>query len=163
MLPNNVKSKDMVGKWVKTAHAIKNGAGICIPKGAAVKIVSMGRSFTIRSRECPRCGLSAMISNVTRNDVELLKDSDGKDVFLNKELIVLERENGWYGGYEKDEEGGGYVQLFNSSARDLFMSMKFYADKGYLPVFVDKKGEAEFMKDRPTLQDYVKNVMPDEA
>lgn len=30
-----------------------------------------------------------------------------------KELIILERKNGWYGGYEKTKNG--YEQLFNTN------------------------------------------------
>lgn len=78
MLPKNMRSKDMAGMEVKTARAIKNGAGIVVPKGKAVRIASFGRSFTIRTEDCPHCGLSAYISGVTRDDVELISESDTK-------------------------------------------------------------------------------------
>ena len=71
MVPKSMKSKDMVGMEVKTTREIRNGAGICIPKGAAVKIVGFGRCFSIMTEKCPHCGLSAYVRGVTRDDVEL--------------------------------------------------------------------------------------------
>lgn len=77
MIPKNMKSRDMVGMNVRTTRAIKNGAGIVVPKGKVVKIVSFGRAFTIRTEECPHCGLSAYISGVTRDEVELVEEKGG--------------------------------------------------------------------------------------
>lgn len=71
-----------------------------------------------------------------------------------KELVVLERTNGWYGGYEK--RGRQYEQVFNTNDRCLFMDIKFYADKGYNIICLDKTQEAEFMKSRVTLDEYLK-------
>lgn len=71
-----------------------------------------------------------------------------------KELILLERKNGWYGGYEKTKDG--YEQLFNTNAYCLFFDIKIYTDKGYIVKCLDKTQEDEFMKDRPTLDEYLK-------
>ena len=73
-----------------------------------------------------------------------------------KELIILERKNGWYGGYEKNKNG--YKQLFNTNDRCLFMDIKFYTDKGYTVKCLDNTQEAEFMKGRKTLQEYLQEV-----
>lgn len=35
MIPKNMRSKDMVGMDVRTTRAIKNGAGIVVPKKGA--------------------------------------------------------------------------------------------------------------------------------
>lgn len=78
MIPKNIRSKDMVGMEVKTTRAIKNGAGIVVPKGKIVKIASFGRAFTIRTEDCPHCGLSAYISGVTRDEVELISENNAK-------------------------------------------------------------------------------------
>lgn len=59
---------------VRTTRDLKNGAGICIPKGKVVKIVGFGRSFTIKTEKCLHCGLWAYISGITRADVELLSE-----------------------------------------------------------------------------------------
>ncbi len=72
MIPKSMKSKDMVGMEVRTTRAIRNGAGIVVPKGKVVMIDSFGRAFTIKTEECPHCRLSAYISGVTRDDVELI-------------------------------------------------------------------------------------------
>ncbi len=73
MIPKNIRSRDMVGMDVRTTREIRNGAGIVVPKGKTVRIASFGRAFTIKTEECPHCGLSAYISGVTRDAVELLK------------------------------------------------------------------------------------------
>lgn len=69
-----------------------------------------------------------------------------------KELIVLERKNGWYGGYEKTKDG--YEQIFNTDKDMLFWAIKHYAtDKGYKVVCLDKTQEDEFMKGRTTIEE----------
>lgn len=72
MISKSMRSKDMVGMDVRMTRAIKNGAGIVVPKGKIVRISSFGRAFTIKTEECPHCGLSAYISGVTRDDVEFI-------------------------------------------------------------------------------------------
>ena len=61
-----------------------------------------------------------------------------------KELVVLERENGWYGGYII--ENGRYNQVFNTDKTMLFFSIKHYTDNGYTIVCMDKSDEKLFMK-----------------
>lgn len=78
-----------------------------------------------------------------------------KEMEQTKALIVLERSNGMYGGYEM--RNGRYVQLFNFSAELLFMSVKSYTDKGYTVKCLDKTDEAEFMKNRTTLESFSSN------
>ncbi len=80
MIPKNMRSKDMVGMNVRTTKTIRNGAGIVVPQGKIVKICSFGRAFTIKTEECSHCGLSAYISGVKRDEVELLEtDQQPKD------------------------------------------------------------------------------------
>lgn len=79
MIPKNIKSKDMVGMNVRTTRTIRNGAGIVVPQGTVVKICSFGRAFTIKTEECPHCGLSACIRGVTRDEVELLEVDERRD------------------------------------------------------------------------------------
>lgn len=74
MIPNTLKSRDMVGMYVKTTRTLMNGAGIVIPKGTVVKIVDFGRVFSIQTSKCPHCGLSAYIRGVTRSQVELIEE-----------------------------------------------------------------------------------------
>lgn len=75
---------------------------------------------------------------------------------MNKELIVLERTNGWYGGYEI--ENGEYVQLFNTDAKTLFGSIKFYTDRGYSVTCVGKEQEDTIMKGKITLEQYLSEI-----
>lgn len=70
-----------------------------------------------------------------------------------KELVILERTNGWYGGYEK--RSGKYEQMFNTDKHCLFFDIKIYTDKGYNIVCLDKTQEAEFMKGRTTFDEYM--------
>ena len=67
---------------------------------------------------------------------------------MAKELIILERSNGWYGGYEKTK--GGYQQEFNTSAGLLFYVIKDYTDKGYSIKCLDKTQEKSFLEGRET-------------
>lgn len=69
-------------------------------------------------------------------------------------LVVLERNNGYYGGYEVTRDG--HEQVFNTSAGLLFSSIKMYADKGYSIQYMEKEKEYEFMLGRLTLDDYLK-------
>lgn len=78
-------------------------------------------------------------------------------------LYVLERTNGWYGGYY--EENGELVQAFNTSAALLFMSIKRWYERGYTDlVFVDSLHEDEFRKriGAPTLGEYLSAIFADE-
>lgn len=72
----------------------------------------------------------------------------------NAELIVLERSNGWYGGYAQDEDGS-WRQVFNTDERLLFMSIRSYTDKGYTIKCLGKESEEEFMSGRTTLQQFI--------
>lgn len=74
MIPYNVKSRDLVGKFVITDRDIMNGAGIIIPKGTKVKVSYLARGFAIETQKCPCCGLRAIVRNVTRKDVNLCED-----------------------------------------------------------------------------------------
>ena len=71
-----------------------------------------------------------------------------------KELVVLERKNGWYGGYEKTKNG--YEQLFNTDKNLLFCSIKIYTDNGYTVKCLDKTQEEKFMQGRTTFDEYMK-------
>ena len=64
--------------------------------------------------------------------------------------------NGWYGGYE--QRNGKYEQVFNTDARGLFFSIKYYTDKGYSIKCLDETQEAEFMKGRKTFDEYMQEV-----
>ncbi len=70
----------------------------------------------------------------------------------NKELVVLERSNTWYGGYVM--RNGRYEQVFNSHPSCLFASIKSYTDKGYTVKCLDSSMEEEFMKGRESLKDF---------
>lgn len=71
-------------------------------------------------------------------------------------LVVLERSNGWYGGYLST--GAGYVQVFNTAPDQLFDSIYGYTDKVRRVRFIPKSGEAEFMEGRLTLEQAVEQL-----
>lgn len=71
-----------------------------------------------------------------------------------KELVILERSNGWYGGYEQNEDGS-FCQVFNTDANLLFMSIRCYTNKGYTVKCLGKESEEEFMAKRTTLQKFM--------
>lgn len=105
MIPRGVRSRDMVGMEVRTTRAIKNGEGICVPKGAVVKIADFGRCFSIRTEECSYCGLSAYIRGITRDDVELIDKTDKK--FTNADRI-RNMTNEELGDFLDNVENAGY-------------------------------------------------------
>lgn len=76
MIPKKLKSRDMIGMKVKTTRMLRNRAGACVPSGTIVNIANFGRCFDISTEKCPHCGLSAYISGVTREDVELILDEN---------------------------------------------------------------------------------------
>lgn len=71
------------------------------------------------------------------------------DLHKDRELIILERENGMYGGYEVRDID--IAQLFNTHDVSLFFSIKQYTDRGYTVTCLDRTCEKEFMKDRYTI------------
>ncbi len=73
-----------------------------------------------------------------------------------KELVVLERENGFYGGYEKRD--GRYEQVFNTAKNMLSFSTNYYIENGYVVTYLDKSHEKEFMEGRVTLEQAIKAV-----
>lgn len=70
-----------------------------------------------------------------------------------EELIIVERKNGWYGGYTKTKNG--YNQEFNTDKHLLFWSIKQYTDKGYKIKCVDSDMEEKLRSGKPTLQEYL--------
>lgn len=60
-----------------------------------------------------------------------------------EEIIILERENGWYGGYEISK--GKTKQIFNTDDICLFYSIKNFTDQGYRVTCLDKKWETMLM------------------
>ncbi len=73
-----------------------------------------------------------------------------------KKLAILERNNGWYGGYVK--RNGQYAQVFNTRKEDLFFSIKCYTDKGYAIDCLDKSQEENFIKDRMTMEQAIEQA-----
>lgn len=76
----------------------------------------------------------------TKTIVDARPESD-----LGKEMVILERSNGFYGCYEKTADG--YVQKFNVRA-SLFSTINRIAKRGYHITFLDKSYEDAFMKNR---------------
>lgn len=99
-------------------------------------------------------------NRATEEDVQALVDKAFTDVLENQHkpapdkegtLVVLQRSNGWFGGYLF--ENGEYTQAFNTDARTLFNDIRYYTDKGYSIRCVPVDKEAEFMEGRQTLLD----------
>ena len=63
-------------------------------------------------------------------------------------MVILERSNGFYGGYEKTDTG--YEQKFNVKA-SLFIKINQAINQGYHLTFLDRSHEEEFMKDRTVI------------
>lgn len=81
------------------------------------------------------------------------------ELHKNKELIILERENGWYGGYEVGDTG--IKQLFNTTAHSLFDSMKWYTNQGYSVTCLDGFCKKQLMEGRRTIDDVLDDIKED--
>lgn len=86
----------------------------------------------------------------------LMKVREQMRVIAVNELVVLERENGLYGGYVIDNDR--YNQVFNTDKTMLFFSIKHYTDRRYTVVCLDKSDEKLFMKNRKALEAAVNQI-----
>lgn len=77
-------------------------------------------------------------------------------VIAVKELVILERKNGFYGGYII--KNNRYELVFNTDKTMLFFSIKSYTDKGYTVVCLDKSDEKLFMRNRKTLEATISQI-----
>lgn len=74
MIPNEIKSRDLIGVTVRTTVALKTGGGILVPKGTVCDMRSVARGFTLTTEPCKTYGLSLYMTGVTRDEVELIPD-----------------------------------------------------------------------------------------
>ena len=83
-IPKNIMRSECVGKEAMTDKNLVNGAGQCISAGSIVQIVGYGRSFTVKSRPCPHCGLYLYVSNVRKDELTLIEEKDEIMALLEK-------------------------------------------------------------------------------
>lgn len=132
--------------------ALKAGDAVYLQVGAAIyesKVI--GEPYYNSDADEPDWEVET--TKCTCDQHSLLVPMEQEDI---KTLFVLERSNGYYGGYEFRD--GEYALLFNTDKELLFNSIKNYTDKGYSIICLDKTKEAEFMEGRTTLQDYLANM-----
>lgn len=84
-----------------------------------------------------------------RNRLGIILMKVRNELKTENELIILERENGFYGGYIIAEDE--IRQVFNSTEKGLFHSIKNHAPENSIITCLDKSQENEFMKNRNIL------------
>lgn len=78
MISARLNHDDLVGRYVRPVHKIRNGAGIEISPQTRCKILDVvrGRGITIKTEICECCGMCAYITGVARQDLELVRPGE---------------------------------------------------------------------------------------
>lgn len=90
MIPKKYSGDELRNKFCRPVRKIRNGGGAAISPETICRIVSVvrGHGFTIETEKCPRCGQSAYISRVSRDDLELVENPMMEDLVNGGEKSV---------------------------------------------------------------------------
>ena len=90
MIPKKYSGDELRNKFCRPVRKIRNGGGAAISPETICRIVSVvrGHGFTIETEKCPRCGQSAYISRVSRDDLELIENPMMEDLVNGGEKSV---------------------------------------------------------------------------
>lgn len=95
MIPKKYSGDELRNKFCRPVRKIRNGGGAAISPETICRIVSVvrGHGFTIETEKCPRCGQSAYISRVSRDDLELVENPMMEDLVNGGEKSVEHLQN----------------------------------------------------------------------
>lgn len=90
MIPKKYSGDELRNKFCRPVRKIRNGGGAAISPETICRIVSVvrGHGFTIETEKCPRCGQSAYISRISRDDLELVENPMMEDLVNGGEKSV---------------------------------------------------------------------------
>ena len=90
MIPKKYSGDELKNKFCRPVRKIRNGGGAAISPETICRIVSVvrGHGFTIETEKCPRCGQSAYISRVSRDDLELVENPMMEDLVNDGEKSI---------------------------------------------------------------------------
>ena len=151
MIPKKYSGDELRNKFCRPVRKIRNGGGAAISPETICRIVSVvrGHGFTIETEKCPRCGQSAYISRVSRDDLELVENPMMEDLVNGGEKSVEHLQN----LCDKLDQIIHENDVCNCCNGDEAL---FYQN-GDTNAFIDSKGNVDVMIDGATMRFTVKN------
>ena len=73
MISRKYKAYELIGKKCRPVHSLKNGAGMVITTDTICTIRSAHYGVEIATEKCPHCGMYAIISRISREELELVE------------------------------------------------------------------------------------------
>lgn len=151
MIPKKYSGDELRNKFCRPVRKIRNGGGAAISPETICRIVSVvrGHGFTIETKKCPRCGQSAYISRVSRNDLELVENPMMEDLVNGGEKSVEHLQNLCDRLDQIIHENDGCNCCNGDEA--------LFYQNGDTNAFIDSKGNVDVMIDGATMRFTVKN------
>lgn len=151
MIPKKYSGDELRNKFCRPVRKIRNGGGAAISPETICRIVSVvrGHGFTIETEKCPRCGQSAYISRVSRDDLELIENPMMEDLVNGGEKSVEHLQNLCDRLDQIIHENDGCNCCNGDEA--------LFYQNGDTNAFIDSKGNVDVMIDGATMRFTVKN------
>lgn len=151
MIPKKYSGDELRNKFCRPVRKIRNGGGAAISPETICRIVSVvrGHGFTIETEKCPRCGQSAYISRVSRDDLELVENPMMEDLVNGGEKSVEHLQNLCDRLDQIIHENDGCNCCNGDEA--------LFYQNGDTNAFIDSKGNVDVMIDGATMRFTVKN------
>lgn len=151
MIPKKYSGDELRNKFCRPVRKIRNGGGAAISPETICRIVSVvrGHGFTIETEKCPRCGQSAYISRVSRNDLELVENPMMEDLVNGGEKSVEHLQNLCDRLDQIIHENDGCNCCNGDEA--------LFYQNGDTNAFIDSKGNVDVMIDGATMRFTVNN------
>ncbi len=151
MIPKKYSGDELRNKFCRPVRKIRNGGGAAISPETICRIVSVvrGHGFTIETEKCPRCGQSAYISRVSRDDLELVENPMMEDLVNGGEKSVEHLQNLCDRLDQIIHENDGCNCCNGDEA--------LFYQNGDTNAFIDSKGNVDVMIDGATMRFTVNN------
>lgn len=151
MIPKKYSGDELRNKFCRPVRKIRNGGGAAISPETICRIVSVvrGHGFTIETEKCPRCGQSAYISRVSRDDLELVENPMMEDLVNGGEKSVEHLQNLCDRLDQIIHENDGCNCCNGDEA--------LFYQNGDTNAFIDSKGNVDIMIDGATMRFTVNN------
>lgn len=151
MIPKKYSGDELKNKFCHPVRKIRNGGGAAISPETICRIVSVvrGHGFTIETEKCPRCGQSAYISRVSRDDLELVENPMMEDLVNDGEKSIEHLQSLCDKLDQIIHENDGCNCCNGDEA--------LFYQNGDTNAFIDSKGNIDVMIDGATMRFTVNN------
>ena len=151
MIPKKYSGDELKNKFCRPVRKIRNGGGAAISPETICRIVSVvrGHGFTIETEKCPRCGQSAYISRVSRDDLELVENPMMEDLVNDGEKSIEHLQSLCDKLDQIIHENDGCNCCNGDEA--------LFYQNGDTNAFIDSKGNIDVMIDGTTMRFTVNN------